>query len=96
MLYRYVAGMCAEQAVQAERSFAVTKDALLPPFIHKMVPVSLLGKKPGLQMRTGRTGIPAAQNSIADTFREWDIAVCMVFQNRDMKETILEDNAMTF
>lgn len=72
-------GMGTETAVHAKLSFLVKNDLLEPLFIHWLFHVSLLGKKPGFWTHMGGAGIPVTEDIAADTFRDRDIPVRVVF-----------------
>ena len=89
-------GVGREAAVHAKFFLMVKDDFLEPLFIHRLFYIVLLCKKPGFGAHMGRAGIPVIEDFAADTFGNGDIAVRVVFGNRNIEALPGKGNIAAF
>ena len=89
-------GMGTETAVQPEFILLVKDDLLEPLLIHWLLYVCLLGKEPGSGAHVPGAGIPVIPDILTKAFRDWDIAVRMVFGDRDINLFSGKENIVAF
>lgn len=89
-------GVRTKAAVHAKLHLLVKNGLLEPLFIHRFFYVGLLGKKPGLWAHMGGAGIPVTEDIPADTFRNGDVPVRMIFGYGNVDPLIGKGNIVAF